>query len=345
MSSISVYKERNTKSTTISNLFIDEYMTGANAVQLKVYLYLLRAMECNQDVSVSTLADRFNETEGDIIRSLKYRENIGLLGLDFDPYMNLTGIKFIDPEELRESRKPATIVPLNLSSYDSVPSKHVYSASEMKELRSREDIRELVFVAETYLGRPLKPSDLQTLLYISEDLHFPKELVDFLIEYCVDRGTFEFKHIENLAKNWFSQNIHTVKQAEKITSKYDKLVLNVMEALGRTTSPTPAESDYVYRWSGEYGFSKDLILEACNRASLNVESGRFKYVEGILSNWKKDGISRKDQLSDYDNEHKNQSQGSKSYAATNATQHKNKFNQHIRTSYDYEALEREILSN
>lgn len=356
MSSLSVYKDRNPLSTSISNIFIDEYITEANAAELKVYLYLLRVMESRQNVSVSELADRFNYTESDIIRSLKFWEKKGLMKLDFDSSMNLTGVRFIEPDQLRANTTPATIVPLNLErrvlsptsapaaaaiSEDAnsenaviIPQKHTFTPSEMKLLRQRDDVMELTFVAESYIGRPLKSSDLQTLLYISEDLQFSKDLIDYLIEFCVEQGSTELRYIESVAKNWFCHDIHTPKAAAKYNSKYDKLVLSVMEALGRTTTPTPAEADYVFRWSGEYGFSKELILEACGRASVNTPSSRFKYTEGILQNWKKDGITNAKQLLEYE-----ASKRTKKAAAPA------KFNQHIQTGYDFDALEREILSN
>ena len=54
--------------------FIDEYMKDANDAQLKVYLYLLRMMSANLATSVSEIADKFNHTEKDVIRALKYWE-------------------------------------------------------------------------------------------------------------------------------------------------------------------------------------------------------------------------------------------------------------------------------
>lgn len=372
MSSLSVYKEKKTSSTAVSNLFIDEYMTGANDAEIKVYLYLLRVMESGQTVTIGDLAERFNDTESDIIRALKYWDKLGLMKLDFDCRGDLTGIRFVDPEEVRLSKANATIVPLNLDkrspssvkapTYDApdtvqpapaieastqtmLPPKHTYNAAMLRELGAREDIKELRFVAESYAGRPLKNADLQSLLYISEDLHFSKDLIDYLLEYCAEQGQATYSHMETVAKNWYLQGIKTVKAATKYAQRSDKLVLAVMEALGRTAQPTTAESDMIYRWSGEYGFSQELILEACARAAINTDTNRFKYTDGILSNWKEDGVTNREQLLSYEQSHAARKAAQVKQTSTAKPKNNNAFTQHIQTQYDFAALEREILSN
>ena len=79
-----IYSDSGSDSTMVSNLFIDEYMKSANDAQIKVYLYLLRVMGAHRPTSVSDMADRFNHTEKDVIRSLRYWEKKGLLNLTFD---------------------------------------------------------------------------------------------------------------------------------------------------------------------------------------------------------------------------------------------------------------------
>ena len=82
MARLMLYKNAYADTTVVSNSFIDDYMKEANAVQVKVYLYLLRMLNASQAVTVSDMADHFNETEKDILRALKYWEDQQLFGLD-----------------------------------------------------------------------------------------------------------------------------------------------------------------------------------------------------------------------------------------------------------------------
>ncbi len=96
MGVLTIYQDNYTDSTVISNRFIDEYMQAANDAQLKIYLYLIRMMSARLDTSIGDIADKFNYTEKDVIRALKYWEKNRLLLLDYDDRKNIVGIHLMD---------------------------------------------------------------------------------------------------------------------------------------------------------------------------------------------------------------------------------------------------------
>ena len=103
MSGIVLRGNRFSGNTIVSNCFIDEYMAEANGAQLKIYLYLMRCIEADEPVTVPLLADRFNYTETDIIRSLLYWARKGIISLEFDEDRNVSGIVLNDPSEAEET--------------------------------------------------------------------------------------------------------------------------------------------------------------------------------------------------------------------------------------------------
>ena len=79
--------------TSISNYFLDYCMPRANGEYVKVYLYLLRALNRpGLTLSVAGLADALDRTESDILRALKYWEKQGILSLECDSANVLQGI-------------------------------------------------------------------------------------------------------------------------------------------------------------------------------------------------------------------------------------------------------------
>ena len=94
--------------TVVSNFFIDEYMKDANDAQIKVYLYLLRMMTAGLTTSVSDIADKFNHTEKDVLRALKYWEKAGLLSLEFDQVKTI--VKRRPQDGIRELRVILVVV-------------------------------------------------------------------------------------------------------------------------------------------------------------------------------------------------------------------------------------------
>ena len=71
MNNLNLYSETVSGYTAVSDLFIDEYVPSANGDFVKVYLYLLRLLtRKNSSLSISSLADTFNQTENDVMRAL-----------------------------------------------------------------------------------------------------------------------------------------------------------------------------------------------------------------------------------------------------------------------------------
>lgn len=357
------YRDDYADTTVIPNSFIDEYMKDANDAQIKVYLYLLRVMNAGLSTGVSEIADKFNHTEKDVIRALRYWEKEGLLFLLFDESgKNITGIRFKEPQRrekgtsaqndtipadtaamqntppvLVKAESAAPVISISTRQAETPFAKPVYSADKLRAFKNREETAQLLFVAESYIGRPLSASDMKSILYFSDCLHFSDDLIDYLIQYCVDRGKKDFKYIEAVALNWAQSGITTPKEAEKFASRYDKSVYTIMKELGKNTAPTSKELEYINRWVKEYGFSSDIIAEACARTVMATDSHRFEYAEGILSSWKKENVRRKSDIQRIDELYQ------KRRLQKAAPPASNRFNQFPQRDYDFEELEAKLL--
>ena len=363
MPRLTIYKDDHVESTVVSNLFIDEYMKDANDAQLKVYLYLLRMMNARQATSVSDMADKFNHTEKDVMRALKYWQDLQLLELDYDDRKNLVGIHIRDLFSRTGAENPS--VPRPVSSFVPSPTaeapasisrisspenrdllpetaedalaKPSYSADQLKEFKNRQDTSQLLFIAESYIGRPLTPGEVNTILYFKDVLRFSDDLIDYLIQYCVDRGKKELRYIEKVAVSWAQQGVTTPGQAAKLAGRYDKSVYEIMKALGKNGTPTKTEVAYITRWTKEYGFDTDIIFTACERTVLATDKHRFEYADRILASWQKSGVHSVNDIQSLD-EHYRRTKPSRPASG-------NKFNQFTQNSYDFEALEQELISN
>lgn len=366
MGFLTIYQDNYTDSTVISNRFIDEYMQSANDAQLKVYLYLIRMMSARLDTSIGDIADKFNYTEKDVVRALKYWEKNRLLVLDYDSHKNITGIHMMDSHGSAPAPSCPTAAPCPaaavspagqaLSPASPVLSADIaqtasgaasvsyekpnYTAEELAAFKSDEESARLLFVAEMYLKRPLSPNDMRTILFIMDKLGFSVDLTDYLLQYCIDRGKRDLRYIEKVALSWAEKGITTPKEAAALSGKYDKTVYEVMRALGKNNIPTDTEAAYIKRWREVYGFDSDVILTACERTVLATDSHRFEYAESILSRWHKAGVHHKNDIQPLDETHR---KGRNTRPAST-----NKFNQFKQHDYDFEAiqhaLEKEILS-
>ncbi len=358
MNRINIYRSTN-QSTSISNVFIDEYMMEANDAQLKIYLFLIRMMSANLPTSITDIADKFNYTEKDVLRALMYWESRQVLALDFDARNNLSGIQvltldnpvatqsqkitpvlsFIRPATNKSQISTASVAEYPVEEVPAPPKKPEYTMDDLRAFRNNEEISQLLFVAETYLGRQLSRSDMETILFIYDELHFSTDLIDYLIQHCVEKGKKDMRYIEKVALSWAEQGITTAKQAQNASKKYDKNVYTIMKALGKTAAPAPKELELIQKWTNDYGFLLDVIQEACDKTVMTTDSHRFAYADGILSKWYQAGVHRKEDIAVLDSSYK--AQGKKQSNVTS----NNKFNRFSQNDYDFDEYEQSILSN
>ena len=353
-------------------------MAEANDAQLKIYLYLLRMMNAGRTFSISGIADAFNHTEKDVMRALKYWEKCKVLSLEYDNEKNLVGIHLLELENKEEpavSKAPvvsllprqeekneeAEILPekaeaKSAASYavqspskegnkppQAAPSafaKPSYTLDELKAFQEKESTAQLLFIAEQYLGRTLSPSDMKSILFFSDHLHFSDDLIDYLLQYCVERGKKDFRYMEKVAISWAEANISTPAEAEGHASRYDKCVYSIMNALGKTNSPTRKEAEFIRRWREEYAFETDIIIESCERTVLATDRHRFEYADKILASWKEAGVHHKADIAKLDEGFQ------KNRPAKPASDRSiDKYNRFMHNDYDYDALEQELLRN
>ncbi len=333
MAGFSVYQDSYIGATIISNRFIDEYMNEANDAQLKVYLYLVRMLNANLETSVQDIADRFNHTEKDVLRAFVYWEKKGLLTLDYDEQGELAGVHLVnlcrseahgpsvesthkklssrsvtEAEKQQEADGDKEFATELKKEEISVPEKREFTSSEIASIGEKGGTQ-LAFLAETYFGKTLTPSDIQTLFYISEELGFSEDLTDYLLQYCAEKGKKDFRYAEKVAISWRKNGIASVEQARGSNLRYDRTVYDIMNRLGKKNSPTEAEAQYINRWRTEYGFSEEAIFRACDKAVLTTDAGRFNYAEGILKSWHEQNAHSIEEIEESELRFKKKSQG------------------------------------
>ena len=248
--------------TSISNIFLDEYMPGANGEYVRVYLYLLRSLgDSTRELSVIGLADVLDCTESDILRAFKYWEKQGLLKLECNASNVLLGIYLCEPSHLRTAGQPdrhasvatpgsSPVVP-SVASASAVPERKAYSRDQLREFTSQSDCRQLLFVCEQYMKKTLTPSEIETLLYFYDQLHFSVDLVEYLVEYCVCKGSSSIHYIEKVGLAWAEAGITTVSQAKERTTTYRRNTFAIMKAFGiNDRNPVQPELDYIEKWLG-----------------------------------------------------------------------------------------------
>lgn len=369
MAQITLHNDRDASATYVSNNFIDYYMTAANGEYVKIYLYLLRCMNSTDcSFSLSSVADKFDHTEKDVQRALKYWEKMKLLRLEYNTQKELSGIYFLDSEapstEVSGDRSLtstteqvadlANSAPKNITASipeaeeqafpvaeSAEPVKRNYTAAELAAFQEKEAVSELLFVTEHYLKRPLTPTDLNTIFFWYDELAFPVNLIEYLVEYCLGKGHNSLRYMEKVALSWKKEGINTVERAKCASSAFSQIHFTVMRALGISgRNLVPSETTLIDKWSKSYGFTADIITEACRRTITATHQPSFEYTDGILDRWHKQNVHHLSDIAKLDSDYQNTK---KSTAVGNKSAAPNKFHNFKQRTYDYDKLEQQLL--
>ena len=359
MKELKLTKYVQTNATVLDNEFIDHYMVRANGEYVKVYLLLLRHMNQSSGyLSVSELADLLECTEKDILRALRYWKSEGLLDyLDDTPD---------DPSPKSTAPSPAASSGLHdvQSGYmtSSIPADSVSdsaalaSTTNIQQYRSRKEraeFKELLFVAEQYLGKTLSATDIDQITYFYDTLNMSAELMEYLIEYCVENGHKSMHYINKVALSWHEENITTVNLAKTSSFLYNKNCYCVLNAYGiKGRGPAASEIAYIRKWSEEYGFALEVILEACDRTMNSIHQPSFDYTDSILKRWKDKNVRQLKDIDAVDADYRKEKERAKELAKERKRQRQaqkpvssqnNKFNNFDGRSYDMNDLERRLV--
>lgn len=316
--------------TLLENEFIDKYMPEANGEYVKVYLLLLRHLnDPSVSLTVSRIADILDDTEKDVIRALNYWKKLGLL--DYES----------------KDERAASKASLAPSDEETEKAKSTPGMKNITRFKSRKELKELLFVAEQYLGKTLTVTDINTITYFYDELGMSADLIEYLIEYCVENGHKSIHYIEKVALSWSEQKITTIQEAKNKTILYNKNCYAVLNAYGiKGRAPAAAETAYIRRWNEEYGLALEIILEACNRTMNTIHQPNFEYTESILKNWMDKKVKHLKDIEAVDLAYQKEKEAKKKAASTAPARQnqKNKFNNFEgRTYEDMDDLARKLI--
>ena len=352
MKTLTLKNKFQTNATLLPNDFIDNYMIDANGEFVKVYLFLLRHLDdpCSS-LTLTTIADCLNNTEADILRAFRYWERKGLLRTERDTDGKITALELqkmsLSGGDTSSAAKPSSVspaAPAPAAASAPLAASAAAKAVPIDSFRAQKEIKSLLFIAEQYLGKTLTHTEMETITYFYDTLHMSADLIEYLIESCVENGHKSMHYIRKVAFSWAEDGIETVSQAKEQSALYNKNCYTVLNAFGiKNRGPAASELTYIRKWAEEYAFSPDIIAEACRRTISATHQPSFEYADSILTKWHEKNIRHLKDITALDDEYqKERTAGRTASRSRTSTRNLNNFE---RRSYDMESLEEQLLNS
>lgn len=188
-------------------------------------------------------------------------------------------------------------------SFEAAPEKRKTAKTEAPK-PSREEIammgatdESVVFLlreAELKFKRPLRFTEMQSLVSLYADDGMDVALILMIVEYAASEGKNSIGFINDTARRWQSLGIDTVVSAEEEIERMNRrksAFSIILRAFGlEYRQPSAKELEYSEKWVIEWGFSSDMLksaYDACIDANAKIS---MPYINKILESWHAKGI-------------------------------------------------------
>lgn len=267
MTAINISSDIATSFTTVSDIFIDQYMPKANGEFVKVYLYLLRATGSGAGIAtISEIADHFSNTEADIIRALNYWASEGILQLQSGADGQIMGINLCS---------------LSVSGMQAAQS-NIQSAVADNAAQNNLQNSVVNNAAQNGLQNDVVNNVAQNIS--TADIRMQDSVVEKLKSQTTDKASS-------------SQKEYTLDEIKEFRKNPDisELFFIIETYLKHTLSST--DTNMVLYWLDELHFSTDLVeylVEYC----ITKGHSSLRYMNKVALSWADAGIKTVDQAKD-----------------------------------------------
>ena len=267
MTAINISSDIATSFTTVSDIFIDQYMPKANGEFVKVYLYLLRATGSGAGIAtISEIADHFSNTEADIIRALNYWASEGILQVQTGADGQIMGINLCS---------------LSVSGMQAAQS-NIQSAVADNAAQNNLQNSVVNNAAQNILQNSVVNNAAQNISTVNTRMH------DSVVEKLKSQAT---------DKPAPSQKEYTLDEIKEFRKNPDisELFFIIETYLKHTLSST--DTNMVLYWLDELHFSTDLVeylVEYC----ITKGHSSLRYMNKVALGWADAGIKTVDQAKD-----------------------------------------------
>ena len=267
MTAINISSDIATSFTTVSDIFIDQYMPKANGEFVKVYLYLLRATGSGAGIAtISEIADHFSNTEADIIRALNYWASEGILQVQTGADGQIMGINLCS---------------LSVSGMQAAQS-NIQSAVADNAAQNNLQNSVVNNAAQNILQNSVVNNAAQNISTVNTRMH--DSVVEKLKSQTPDKAAS-------------SQKEYTLDEIKEFRKNPDisELFFIIETYLKHTLSST--DSNMVLYWLDELHFSTELVeylVEYC----ITKGHSSLRYMNKVALGWADAGIKTVDQAKD-----------------------------------------------
>lgn len=266
------------KYTIINNKFFEQILPYIDATYAKIYIfafYMAQNSDMYHSVDNQKLAEILSLQLDDVLNAWDFFENCNLIkkhrkynalsddfSVEFVSLENINGLE----NEIVDSLEPLDYINM-----------------------SNESIKKMYENIEKITQIPLSHYEIKQIdsFIVNNSVAYDVIVEAFKFTYFSKKSRSVKDALQEL-KKWISKGVKTSLQLDRKLSQENErynLYRKVLRYFGEYRLPTQIEMDYIDKWTIDYNFDYSVVKKALEK-SIAIKNPNFKYVDGVLSNWK-----------------------------------------------------------
>jgi DnaD/phage-associated family protein len=257
--------------TTVDNMFINEYLPAAKGEYVKVYIYGLFLASHGKGNSIEELTRALSMSYEEAFEAFQYLELSGLIEIvsQNPPEIKFVGVKNRDFQS-KKRYKPEKYADFN------------------KALQG------------LFHSRVILPNEFLEYYDFIEKNRVAPEAMIMIAAYCINvKGDgVGFQYVLAVAKDWAAGGVTTPEKAEEKIRELELLtgdVKQVFAALGKKSAPEFSDRETLSKWKAR-GFSMAAVLFAAKRCK---NKGGMAKLDALLENYHKMNLHAPQEIAEY----------------------------------------------
>ncbi len=265
-----------------------EQIKRASLCDMKV-LWLL----CSGDeVCVESLAAFAGTSESDVVSSLMFWKNSGVLDFDLcgENPVSISQKPSVGNSQTEKSKK--------LMPEDDAPN---YTNDELaKIIENNGDIKNLVAESQRIIGKMLNYHEIKILVSLRDYMCLESDYILLLLNYCARHGKKSIPYLRNTATGLYSSDITTVDELSEELQRRE----NAASVEGRIRSMfglgdrafTAKEKKEISVWVNDFGYGIDIIQKAYEVTADATGKASLHYANSVLDRWNSENLRTVEQI-------------------------------------------------
>lgn len=297
--------------TSIENVFIDEFLPGADGRFVKVYLLAYKYAKNKIDNSKFThsyIAKRLSLPLSDVLEAWEYWEKLSVVervyyeGVPEDPGNVHFDVIFNNLTELYINSVHTAKVQTQKMQEDSSDYRRI-TADQLVFASQNPVLSKMFKDIENCIKRALAPNEKINILETLENLSMDPEVATYAFQESAEKkGKCGPNYVMGILRNWFDDGIRTSEDLMnhlKNNSDRRYIYAKIKYALGSPNGfASLAEKNTIDKWLDIYNFDLDMILKACEKTDATLNPS-VRYLDSIITKWYQNDVNSLDSAVSY----------------------------------------------